>query len=450
MRSIRYMPVIRCAALAASVTIVALAGGIRASAQESPSEPAPVYDSDPRHLWNRLHAALWDRTAADGRVYGHDRVDPLLWNQTRHLLEGPSRDSALQVLREFLDQRGENLIDEPLKRAMLQRDLWAIFDWLANPHTDRNHRPIGEEAQAVLRRPLAQVIKRLALDSAAMEKLPDTYAAAVASKQFATKFDPTQPHKSFLPPDLFDPEGPWVCIGRNGSDIIAPAHTHGFSRSVFQVFLKLPDGRTATRDYLTALSRFNEPFQLRPEPNDNRFLPRLNSALPQFPAGTQVALVRSLLLIDSQSRLRATRIVETVQLRDDSGDFEFQLSRDLLFRGTAGGLRPVTSSERDFVTFNALPIDQLEAIAAGSDVSRRMHVVMNLCADCHRHGNSLASFHTFVGSFTPGHDLRPSFFDTKTTARGEAAAIRNKQTRYDWGLLEGLISDERGSAPQRQ
>ncbi len=441
----------KCITLLVSAVFAVAISDSRAPAQGTPSRPAPIYDSTPQHLWNRLHEALWDRVGPDGRVYGHDRVDPLLWSQTRHLLEGPSRDAALQLLREFLDKHGEKLIDDPLKRAMLQRDLWAIFDWLANPHTYENYKPIGEEAQAMLRRPLAQVIARLALDSQSIEKLPDMYAAAVASKQFALKYDPAQPQTSFIPPDLFDPEGRWVCVGRNGSDIVVPAHARGFSRSIFQVFLKLPEGRKAASDYLTALSSFKEPFRLQPLPNDDRFLPRLNPELPQFPAGTQVALVRSAMLIDSGSRLRATRIIESVQLRDDTGNYEFTLSRALLFGGTAGGLRAVATDERDFpLNFNTTSKDELERIVVRDDFARRRQIVMKSCVACHRHGASLQSFNTFVGGFSPpGPELHPSFHDSRTTARGETAAIRNKQIRYDWGLLEGLISEVRESAPPR-
>jgi hypothetical protein len=108
----------------------------------------------------------------------------------------------------------------------------------------------------------------------------------------------------------------------------------------------------------------------------------------------------------------------------------------------------VASDERDFHTpFNPLPTDQLEHTAAGSDITRQMTVVLNACVDCHRHGNSLPSFNTFVGNFAPGRELHPSFFDAKAITRGETAAIRNEQTRYDWGLLEGLMDDVRESAP---
>ena len=432
-----------------TAAVVLAIGGRRVPAQEAMPQPVAVYDSDPQHLWNRLHEILWHRVAPDERVYGHDRVDPLLWSQTRHLLQGPSRKAVRQVLRDFLDNHGEKLIDDPLKRALLQRDLWAIFDWLANRHTDENYEPIGAEAQVLLRRPLALAIERLALDPQSIEKLPDTYAAAVASRQFASKYDPAQPQASFLPPDLFDPHGPWVCVGRNGSDIVVPAHASGFSRSVFQVFLKLPDGRQATSDYLTALSSFKQPFVFQPLANDGR-VRRPNPELPEFPAGTQVALVRSALLIDSGLRPRATRIVESVQLRDETGNYEFTLSRALLFAGTAGGLRAVALEERDFDSaFNGTRIDVFEdGNFAGKDFARRMQVVRKTCVACHRHGTSVQSFNTFVGGFSPP-ELNPSFYDTRTTARGETAAIRHKQTLYDWGLLEGLVSAEHESAAKR-
>ena len=84
-----------------------------------------IYDPDPQHLWNRLHRALWVRTGRDGKEYGHDRLDPLLWSETKHLLQGNSHEQAVAVLDEFLAEHGEKLVKDPLKRAILQRDLWA-------------------------------------------------------------------------------------------------------------------------------------------------------------------------------------------------------------------------------------------------------------------------------------------------------------------------------------
>jgi len=46
-----------------------------------------LYHADPEHLWNRLHEALFVRVGPDGRTYGQDRLEPLLWRGSKHLLE---------------------------------------------------------------------------------------------------------------------------------------------------------------------------------------------------------------------------------------------------------------------------------------------------------------------------------------------------------------------------
>ena len=83
-----------------------------------------VYDSDPRHLWNRLNETLFLRGVNNGRKYGLDSLDILFWHRTKHLLVDPSRQPALNVLDEFIIEHGEKQIRDPLKRALLQRDLW--------------------------------------------------------------------------------------------------------------------------------------------------------------------------------------------------------------------------------------------------------------------------------------------------------------------------------------
>lgn len=409
--------------------------------------PVTLYDPNPDHLWNRLHAAFWVRTGPDGRRYGSDRLDPLLWVKSRHLLEGPSRDAAMKVLKEFLDGHGERLIDDPLKRAVLQRDLWAIFDWVANPHVDDMYRDLGHEESAPWRRPLAEAIGRLAMDRAAIDKLPDTYALAIASKQFPVKFDPEHPSTSYLPPDLFEAKGPWVCLGRNGSDIIVPAHSRDLSRSTFQVFLNLPGGRNATVEYVSRLSSFKEPFRLTPL-SDGRFVRTTNPNVPQFPAGTQVALVRSAMVIDRQAQIRPTRIIESIQLRvyrelASQEGYEFILHRASLFAGTSGGFREVPLDERDFLTgFNLFHFDIIEQSRSngGRDFPKHGQVVRQSCVGCHREPG-VASFNTFAGGFSPP-DLLPSFFESTSRERDETAAVRHKKTRYDWGLLEGLLDGE--------
>ena len=102
--------------------------------------PAPekmdLYDPDPQHLWNRLHEALFIRTDLDGVQHGFDQLTLLYWAGqapsypgTKHLLIEPAYTQALATLDQFLSTQGERLIRDPLKRALLQHDLWALFDW---------------------------------------------------------------------------------------------------------------------------------------------------------------------------------------------------------------------------------------------------------------------------------------------------------------------------------
>src|SRR5215471_15428704 len=92
---------------------------------------AAVYDEDPGHLWNQLNEALFVRTAPDGKRFGRDELDILYWPTTKNLLFEPSHQKAFAALDEFIDKHGEKLIRDPLKRALLQRDLWELFDWSA-------------------------------------------------------------------------------------------------------------------------------------------------------------------------------------------------------------------------------------------------------------------------------------------------------------------------------
>lgn len=42
-----------------------------------------------------------------------------------------------KLQEEFIVTHGERLIDDPLKRAFLQRDLWAVFDHLVGQNIAR-------------------------------------------------------------------------------------------------------------------------------------------------------------------------------------------------------------------------------------------------------------------------------------------------------------------------
>ena len=90
-----------------------------------------------------------------------------------------------------------------------------------------------------------------------------------------------------------------MCVGGapDGAPL-AMAHAKFFSgRSAFLVFIRLPDGRQATLDYLDKLGKAGSPLVAREVKladgtphRDTDFRPDL----PQLPAGTQVALVRQI------------------------------------------------------------------------------------------------------------------------------------------------------------
>ena len=227
------------------------------TAQNSPSETssqATLYDPDPQHLWNRLYAAIFLRVDAAGNRFGPDDLDLLLWTETSHLLTEPSYGRAIHVLDEFLDSHGEKLVPDPAKRGVLQRDLWAASDWtirMGNLGAGAGKDAAMNERVRRLQSRLAAVCKRLALSREQIAALPDNYAATVAARKFAPAFDPANPDTPFLPPDIFDQDGPWVCLGNANERPLASQHVDGSDgRSAFFAFLRLPGGRAATVAYL--------------------------------------------------------------------------------------------------------------------------------------------------------------------------------------------------------
>jgi hypothetical protein len=390
------------------------------------------YHSDPQHLWNRLHEAIFVRVAADGQEYGRDRLDPLLWTDTGYLTDKKARERAARVLNEFVDRDGEKRFTDPLKRAILQRDLWLVFNWL--------EKKVG--ASDPLAQLVASTIDRVALTHQQIEALPDFYAAAVASQQFPTRFDSVQPDRAFLPPDLFAADGPWVCVGRPDGPV-APEHLNELgssnpsTNSIFLVFLRLPEGRAATIEFLQQLRGFDGPLVIESEPAGNgsrTYIP--NPRLPQLPAGTEMALVRQALLIDSAHRVVASKICESVQLRvyreipkmtkealnaaltggtaanrsaqSWQSFYEFRLSRPRLFASRAGGLREVGPDERDFKTgFRSHPWDPIDRVTVDEPLRDGDHpVVRQLCFACHSLPG-ITSFNSF------SDDWRTSFSNGK-------------------------------------
>jgi hypothetical protein len=186
------------------------------SPSASAANAVAIYDPDPIHLWNRLHSVLFIREDLPSTDLVPDALDPPLWDSTQYLLSQPSHESVLRVRDEYLQTHAERLIRDPVKRAILQRDLLAVFDWTVAREPNRSGEPAYENEKLELQTRLAEVPRRLALTPEEIRALPENYGQAVASGQFAKKYDPAHRDRPFLPPDLLDALGPWIAIYGQG------------------------------------------------------------------------------------------------------------------------------------------------------------------------------------------------------------------------------------------
>jgi hypothetical protein len=425
--------------------------------QRSSATDHAVFDSDPKHLWNRLHRALFVRNSGGDDSYGAGQVDPPLWADTQaFLLAGESHRSAISVLDEFLANAGEELHTDPLKRVILQHDLWSVFDWTANATTAFDHPASDalpkvddhESARRALRERLSAAIRRLALEQAQIDALPNNYAQAIRSKTYASGFSTDDPAQAFLPSDLFDAKSTWVCVRGAASGPTAPIHTNYYrGRAAFLVYLHLPDGVQSTEAYLTKL---NEAMEASTAETAGSL------ALPQFPVGTAVALVRQMSAISTQGQITPTPIIQTVQLRayrQVGGDIKdhaasqamvkFKLDRAALFAEAAGGLVPVTTKQR--------LVQSILNDTESNYVGENQQTVLSSCIACHSCGGSTArgiftfDQHSWVGYKKLAEQdqrLIPTNLETEL-----ARTAAWKQTRHDWQLLQGWMSIDRVRNP---
>jgi hypothetical protein len=370
-------------------------------ARAGAAPPAPqhttVYDPDPQHLWNRLHDTF--RARIEGKETDPWELDPFLWRNEDYLAGDKGQKAALDVLDEFIAKKGHTLIKDPLKRALLQRDLWALFDSLYVPRWAAAQK----NPQLELAARVARIIPRLSLTAEEIKKLPDNYAEAAAAKE-----------AWYLPADLWDPKGPWVLLGDDNYMPLALTHIHFLGgRSTFFVFLRLPDGREQTEKYLAALRKLAQ-----------------GAAPDPFPPGTDAALVRRMQLIDAQGKRVTTNVTESLQLR--GGPFELKLNRRAFLAGKPS-LKAIGEDdlERDDLLF------------MGNNVGQGPSKVRGSCfAGCHqgmKDVNGLNSYRRFKPlPLTP--TAKPDLLPT-TRAEEESRNRAWKGYRYEWGLLQGLIQN---------
>jgi hypothetical protein len=408
----------------------------RSQSQGVSSPGQEVYAPDPDHIWNRLFRLFYVRHARNGDQYGGDELDPYLWWQTKYLLSGSSHDEALKLLDEFLQQHSEKLIRNPLRRAVFQRDLLAVYLWLSAPSDEQ------ASGRSELQQRIAEVIRRLALTADEIGKLPDSYNDAIRTHVFPILYDPADGKEPFLPADIFDSRGPWACLGEQHGRSVASDHLEFFrGRSVFLVFFQVPGGRSKTLEYLgkprnipKAWGPNQVPF---PEP-------------PQFPIGARMALVRQLVLINDHGHPTATHLTESVQIRvyraihfDLAGTgarsqnfSEFTLSREGLFSGQSGGLRAIAHGDREFSFFRSHGIDAFEM---EEDPERFEGAELQSCSSCH----DAAGMHSFLSysreRFGP-HDVPPPKLIASTPSRESAMQIQWIERHGSLKFAEGVAN----------
>ena len=366
-----------------------------------------VFNGDPQHPWNRLYAAMDTGARAD--------------------------DELLVALDDFIAADAQKLLAAPIERALLQSAVWATFDRFADAAS-----PGGSKRNQISAL-CGAVIQRLAMNETELAALPDNYSAAVKSKVFPDQFDPQHPDDTFLPPDLLSESGSWVMMSAAArmSGPAAAKHVEATQgRSVFYVLVRLPAGRLATLRYLRSLADFPEPYIWNPH-----FAPypyarsavSINPQVPQFPQGTQVALLRRMVLTSSTGALTVTPITESIQFRVYENDpkdarpgelgnqkfYELRLAPAELFKGGHGLRAGIVSGQEKRLSF-----DQPSPFGGEN------------CNDCHG-GVGVMSLNTYTHLFGPSVDS--PWFEASQVSLQNDATLKWKKRDYTWGLLRGLL-----------
>lgn len=376
------------ALMALVISACAIQGGLAGAQtepdQQNPPPSAAIYDPDPNHLWNRILVvfyrqkiannasartdALWSGRVEEPRWVGPDVLDPPLGYHPKFLLNDEPFAKCNALLDEFISRHGATLIHDPLKRALLQRDLWAVFDVLAQAGQDTSI-PMGamefrvsapaplpaslEKHRTILERKLAQVIRSLALSREEIGSLPDTYAAAIKSGAFSDVLESNR--YNFLPHSLFPTNSGWHEIlpvhsfTQKVPEVLEHTVVAG-GRSVFRVFVKpLDDARhtNVLARYLAQEVRFREESQQHLEEwrqfwSTNKIArsnlvesmrhpaewqqvsltnreavenldPKPAKSPRLLPWGTQFLLLRELICLDEEGQMVPSHVVESVQ-----------------------------------------------------------------------------------------------------------------------------------------
>lgn len=327
--------------------------------------PPTLYNSDPNHIANRLFASLYVRKSnlperpggtPIPRYEGGDVLEFPAWANTGYYSEPQTAARIEGLLREFLTVDAAQLPQVPLKRVLLQHDLWAAHDHLVQQNIAWQGTREERDRRSRLAALLARAIRRLAPTRKEIEALPETYDEAARSPAFAPAHAWDR-SVDYLPPDLFSQEGPWIEMDFFRPNIhediegrFITLHTRHFrGRSYFRVFYRFPGGRASLDPYLAYVEQEGIDWKFAAQ---HGFI-RLKEKLKQIPAGTEVALVQFLIALDDELKPVPTEVVQSVRLRtfkntDGATDpdtdsargmnvYEYVMRRKLLFNGLKNG-----------------------------------------------------------------------------------------------------------------
>jgi hypothetical protein len=224
---------------------------------------------------------------------------------------------------------------------------------------------------------------------------------------------------------------------------VADAHVRASTgRSVFGVFLFVPEGRAAAINYLTSLKKVSFPLD-RTERGPNFIR---SETLPVMPAGTRFALLRQMILINDRGEPVASPIIQSVQLRtlikgeepaqvDHIRNEKFVLDRQRYLRGDPAVFRCIDDQAREPQVF--FPTHGDDQFAPRTDgPPRTHHVVMTGCAGCHRDAGT-ASLHSFTRLFSESNASRNPSLQPLSFEREFSITRGFKQGHATWGLLRG-------------
>lgn len=406
--------------------------------------------------FDELYDAMVLRTGADGSV-----IDPPtlpLWTSSHYLVDG-GRDSRFFKAMLGASSLSTQQIDTypDTKRAILQRLVWAVFDWTTVIGTSRDTPDVPDEDVQAMQNMLADVIRKLALSKDEIHRLPNPLVGTIEAGKYPATFDSQDPYAAFLPKDILDDDGSWVCLSKFDHELPAFNHTRAVNgRSAFLIFMRVSDDRGATVRYLEKLASFRDAWakgdrlsytNIAPHPDMRHQNLHVNPNTPQVPEGTQVALVERAMLISDSGEIVFSPLVTNVQIRaflnvgidrrrnnaaiePNQAVAEFVLQPRELLRGRAA-MRAIASAE----------IHHSTIFRAGDPfVSRRRRDPptprLQTCAACHS-SSGIHSFNSRVELFQRRSLIPPRFFAADLETIGNNT-VRLKSREFSWGLLNGL------------